>query len=203
MRCTCGFLLLILACFWQLPAAAQEAAADRDAFLERPLHLWLGPVVYRHTGAELSAAYFHRKGWMTILRSWSYGYGTDDYPTPAPGMYGRDYPFDFFELSGQYGRYTIFAHHFVAFATAGPGYVKKSYPTGHDTTFFTYGPPWVQIAKKTDRAIALGLTGGVGWRQHSWGVLVLPAAAFSKIKTYASVSVLLTLTIHLGQHQTE
>ena len=171
----------------------------REHFLDRQLLLIGGTSFSSHAGVELSAAYFNEKGWMLFLRSWDYGYNTPTYPAPAPGQYGREWPYEYFDLSLQAGKWKALPHNFFAFATTGLGYVNSQYPIGRDSTDFGTGIYVYQNVSVHHRTIGWMSAAGVGWRKYGWGVIAIPGFSLNSAKTTANISVALTLALRVGK----
>lgn len=196
----CRLVVVYLICFSFLLTNAQKNIDSLgEAFLERPLYIMAGFVFYRHAGFELSAVYFHEKNWVFMLRSWSSGWDSPEYPAPAPGQFGRVWPYAYLEFSAQAGRWKVFPHNFFVFVSTGPGYVNYQFPIRRDSIYVGPGITAYKNATIHDRAIGWMASSCIGWRKWGWSLMVIPGLGINSIRTSTSISVALAVTCRIGK----
>ncbi|HEY6956230.1 MAG TPA: hypothetical protein VI385_13355 [Flavisolibacter sp.] len=192
-------VFVLVCCCAFLYGSSQKAEDWEQKFLERPIHIMFGPVFYRHMGFEICGAYFNRKDWVFLLQSWGSGWESEQYPAPAPGQYGRAWPYDYFELSTQGGKWKALTHNFFAFVSTGLSYVNYQYPIRRDSFNVGSGIVAYQNATTRDRTVGWVVTPGFGWRKWGWGLMVVPSFGFNSIRTTASLGIVLTITGRVGK----
>lgn len=193
------FFMCMISCPFIFINGQTKENLNREHFLDRQLHLIGGASFSSRVGLELSATYFHEKGWLLFLRSWDRGYDTPEYPAPGPGQYGREWPYEYFELSLQVGKWKALPHNFFLFATTGFGYANDQYPIGRDSTDFGTGIYMYQNVTTQCRALGWMSAAAVGWRKYRWGAVIIPGFSLSRAKTTGSISVALILALKVGR----
>ncbi|MGZ3880750.1 MAG: hypothetical protein ACXVBF_05405 [Flavisolibacter sp.] len=202
MQTACHRLVVVFVCRCTfLYGKSQKVEEGEQKFLERPIHITFGPVFYQHPGFEISGAYFHHKNWIFLLQSWGSGWDSPEYPAPGPGQFGRQWPYDYFELSAQAGKWKVFQHHFFAFVSSGPAYINFQYPIRRDSFNVGSGIIAYQNATTRDRTVGLVISSGIGWRKWGWGLMAVPSFGINSIRSTASVGILLTITSRVLKKQ--